>query len=167
MTTITSEVQINAPVEKVWRIMADFGGIYKYNPNVSSSHSTSAANSGVGATRHCDLLPAGSVEERISEWNEGRDYKVDIFQGKGVPPFKTAVARLSIRPQNNGSRVQMRFDYHIKFGLIGRLLDWLMVKKQFGKAVPSILAGLKHYAETGEEVDRTVQLNLQPVTAVA
>ena len=88
MTTITREVWIDAPHDKVWRILADFGGIYKYNPGVSNSHSTSSANEGVGATRHCDLLPAGSVEERIIAWNEGRDYKLEIYDGRGVPPFE-------------------------------------------------------------------------------
>ena len=167
MTTIIREVTINASQEKVWDILADFGGIYKYNPGVSSSHSTSSANGGVGATRHCDLLPAGSVEERITAWNEGRDYKIEIFSGKGVPPFKTAVAHIKVQPEGTGTHVQMRFDYSIKFGFIGSLMDRLMVKKQFSKAIPGILAGLKHYAETGEEVNRNVRLDMQLVTAVA
>ena len=167
MTTIIREVQINALPEKVWDIVADFGGIYKYNPGVSSSHSTSATNGGVDATRHCDLLPAGSVEERITAWNEGRDYKIEITSGKGVPPFKTAVAHIEVQPQGSTTLVKMRFDYGIKFGFIGNLMDSLMVKKQFSKAIPGILAGLKHYAETGEEVRRGVQVDKHLVTAVA
>ncbi len=166
MTTITREIKIDASQEKVWEILADFGGIYKFNPGVSSSHSTSSANSGVGATRHCDLLPAGSVEERIFEWKEGQAYKVEIYSGKGTPPFKSAVGQLEAKPDGNGTLVRMRFEYSLKFGPIGALMDRLMVRSQFSKAIPGILAGLKHYAETGEEVGRKVQLPLQLVTAV-
>lgn len=167
MTTITHEVRINAPKEKVWDILADFGGIYKFNPGVSDSYSTSSANEGVGATRHCDLLPAGSIEERIIEWNEGRDYKIEIYEGKGAPPFKSAIAHLKIQPGGDGTRVKMHLDYSLKFGLFGSLMDRLLVKQQFSKAVPGILAGLKHYVETGEVVDGKIRLSLQPVTAVA
>ena len=141
---------------------------YKFNPGVSKSYSTSAANEGVGATRHCDLLPAGSVEERIIEWHEGRDYVIEIYKGKGAPPFKTAVAHLKVKSDgNNGTKVSMQMKYRLKFGPIGGLMDWLLVKKQFSKAVPGILAGLKHYAETGEMVDSNVRLNKRLVTAVA
>ena len=61
----------------------------------------------------------------------------------------------------------MQFEYGMKFGFVGALMDRLMVKKQFSKAIPGILAGLKHYAETGEQVDRSIRLNMQLVTAVA
>ena len=167
MTTIIREIKINASQKEVWDILADFGGIYKFNPGVPSSHSTSPGNGGLGATRHCDLLPAGSVEERIIEWHEGRDYKIEIYAGKGTPPFKTAVGHLSVQPDGSGTQVRMHFEYRLKFGLVGKLMDQMLVKRQFSKAVPGILAGLKHYAETGELVNNNVRLNFQPVTAVA
>ncbi len=167
MTTIIREISIDAPVQKVWSILADFGGIYKFNPGVSKSYSTSSTNEGVGATRHCDLLPAGSVEERIIEWHDGRDYKIEIYAGKGTPPFKTAVGHLKVLPDGSRTKVSMHFHYSLKFGPIGSLMDRLLVKKQFSKAVPGILVGLKHYAETGEMVDGKVRLDRQLVTAVA
>ena len=167
MTTVTREVKIDAPVEKVWKILADFGGIYKFNPGVPNSYSTSQSNSGVGATRHCDFLPTGGVEERITEWNENSDYKIEIYEGKGVPPFKTAVAHLSVAPDDNGTIVKMSLSYRLKFGPLGALMDAMLVRKQFQKAVPGILAGLRHYTETGETVDSNIRLDMGLVTAVA
>lgn len=167
MTTIIREITIDAPVQKVWDILADFGAIYKFNPGVPTSRSTSTANGGLGATRHCDLLPAGSIEERIIDWHEGHSYKIEIYSGKGIPPFKTAVAQLTVRPDGTGTHARMSVEYKLKFGLLGSLMDRLLVKKQYDKAVPGILAGLKHFVETGEQVSSKVRLNLQPVTAVA
>ena len=55
MTTLTREVRINAPKEKVWDILADFGNIYLFNPGVPKSYLTSDQQVGVGTTRHCDV----------------------------------------------------------------------------------------------------------------
>lgn len=169
MTQVIREIQINAPKEKVWQVLADFGGVQNYNPNVKKSYSTSKANGGVGATRHCDLTLFGaSVEEAITDWQEGREYSIAILGGKKSPPFKTAVATLAVRDDGKGgSIVTGKFDYRLKFGPVGYLMDQMMVKPAFTKAFPKLLAGLKHYAETGEVVDSNVRLNMQPVTAVA
>ena len=167
MTTLYYEIKIDAPPQEVWDILADFGGIYKYNPSVSQSYSTSPANSGLGATRHCDLRPTGTVEERIIAWNEGHDYKVDIFEGKGVPPFRSSIAHLVVEPDRRGTKASMRLDYSLKYGVLGKLMDKLVVKSQFSKAIPGILAGLKHYSETGEPVEKGVRLDRTTAVPVA
>jgi carbon monoxide dehydrogenase subunit G len=168
MTRLTREVRINAPKEKVWEILADFGGISKFNPNVSTSYCTSEANSGVGATRHCDLSFKGaSLEERIVEWREGHSYTIEIYQGKNTPPFKTARASISVRKDGNASIVTGTFDYSLKYGLLGVLMDKLMVQPQFSRAWSHLFAGLKYYAETGEPVEAHTPVNLTEVVAVA
>lgn len=169
MTQVTREIQINAPKEQVWQVLADFGGVQNYNPNVKKSYATSTANGGVGATRHCDLTLFGaSVEEEITNWQDGREYSVAILGGKKSPPFKTAVATLAVRDDGKGgSIVTGRFDYKLKFGPIGYLMDQMMVKPAFTKAFPKLLAGLKHYAETGEKVDAGTSIDMNAVMALA
>ena len=54
MSKLTHQVTINAPVDEVWEVLADFGAIDKWAPPVSKSYSTTEANGGVGAGRHCD-----------------------------------------------------------------------------------------------------------------
>ena len=47
---VTSSTIINAPQDKVWSTLADLGSIYKWNPGVEKSHSTSDVANGEGAT---------------------------------------------------------------------------------------------------------------------
>ena len=154
MTHIDSEIRINAPREKVWDILADFGRVVNYNPNISDSHSTSKNSGGSGATRHCDVLPMGSVEERITDWKEGEGYGIEIFDGKKVAPFKHALGHLKVRGEGNQTVASISFDYQLKYGPVGWLMNGLVVKSQFKKALPSLLEGLKFYAETGQQATR-------------
>ena len=154
MTTVTREVWINAPVEEVWALLADFGNIYLFNPNVPKSYLTSSQQQGVGTTRHCDLNVAGaSIEERIVDWQEGKSMTIDIYEGKKSPPFKTALATIRVASEKGGTKVTGTLEYKMKFGPVGSLMDVAMVKPQFGKAWSLLFAGLKHYAETGEEIN--------------
>lgn len=155
MAIVKETIRIDAPKDKVWDILADFGGIINYNPSISNSYSTSEANSGLGATRHCDVLPMGSVEERIIEWNEGSDYLVDIYEFNGpMPPIKSAQARLSVEADGNQTIATMEMEYHMKLGVIGVAMDNLMLKSQYQKVVTGILQGLKYHTETGKQGTR-------------
>ena len=153
MRTETRTVHINAPKQEVWDVLADFGGTYKYNPNVKKSYSTSVENGGVGATRHCDLTFSGaSVDERIETWIDGQSYQIRVVDGKRTPPFKDVLATLEVEDDQGGTLVTMTFDYSMKYGPLGSAMDKMVVGKQYTKALTLILAGLKHYVETGEEV---------------
>lgn len=164
MSTIAYQIRIDAPQPKVWKTLADFGGVHKYSPGVKSSHITSQNGQGVGAARHCNLKPAGSVEERIIEWKEGKYYVLEIYDGKSAPPFKSAVGKLSVELDGDETVVTARVEYSLKYGFVGVAMDRLVVGRFLKKGFQSLLGGLKHYVETGEEVRSTNGLDL---TAVA
>lgn len=168
MAKIYHEIRINAPKETVWKALADFGGIHKFSPTVPTSHSTSANNEGLGATRHCDLAPMGSVEERIVEWKAGESLTVEIYDGEKMPPIKNALGMLSVREDSDGTIASMQMEYETKMGVIGAAMNVVMIKGQFDKAVKGILQGLKHHTETGEVVTGTVSKQvLQLATAMS
>ncbi len=156
MTTITQEIRINAPKEHVWAILADLGAVQRFHPGVKKSYYSTTQKEGVGASRVCELLPMGEVVETASAWQEGEYMKIDIVEGKKMPPFKQANGSYRLREENGQTVVKLALNYGLKFGPIGRLMDAVMVRSQFKKVVPNMLAGLKHYAETGEEANPTV-----------
>lgn len=88
MTHISHQITINAPKERVWEILADLGEVKRYHPGLTDSYYNSGEKRGVGASRHCDLKPFGSIDERVIEWNDGESYTLEIYDGKKVPPFK-------------------------------------------------------------------------------
>ena len=55
MSNFSAHIKINAPKEQVWAVLSDLGSIYKWNPGVAHSYSTSESSGGEGATRHCDI----------------------------------------------------------------------------------------------------------------
>ena len=165
MSTVSYQIHIDAPVEKVWNVLADFGGTYIWNPGVNQSYSTSSKNGGFGATRHCDLKPAGSVEERIIEWNEGKDYTLEVYAGKGIPPFRKSLATFAVKPDGPGTIVTATVEYSLKYGPIGTLMNLFMVGPFVKKAFQALLAGLKHHAETGQEVKSARGLKFVAVPA--
>lgn len=159
MTTHTKEIRINAPKDAVWASLADFSGVWKYNPSVASSRSLSVADRGVGAERRCELTFGGAaVEERIVEWSETGHYAVEIFDGDRMPPIKNVTGRLAVREDGDGSIVSGAMSYETKLGPIGTLMDRLIISKKFGGAWSGMLAGLKHHVETGETVGEDTKL---------
>ncbi|MEM7281177.1 MAG: SRPBCC family protein [Pseudomonadota bacterium] len=170
MTTITREVRINAPKEKVWDILADFGNIYLFNPNVPTSYLTSDQKRGVGTTRHCDVagpFDGASIEERIISWNEGESMEIEIYEGKKSPPFKKAIASLRVSEDRGETVVTGTLAYTLKMGPLGYMMDKFMVASQFNKAWTGVLAGLKHYAETGQPIEDPKVVDFTPVAVVA
>ena len=77
MREITVEKDVEAPVDAVWAVLADFPNIADWNGGVKKSFSTNDQTDGVGATRHCDLSPAGGLEETVVEWK--------VTKGKPAP----------------------------------------------------------------------------------
>ena len=168
MSTVKREVRIDAPYEKVWSTMANFGDIYTYNPGVPHSYLTSEQETGVGTTRHCDLAFAGaSIEERILEWNEGDSYTLEIFDGKKLPPVEYIRVTLAARPHGEGAIASTYMEYKLKYGPVGALMDRLMVHRQMAQGMEGLLAGLKFYSETGQPVDSPKEINTAAVAVPA
>ena len=64
MNQVKSQIVIDAPVEQVWEILADFGEVYRWAPSVTKSYSTSDDNSGPEASRHCDIAGLGASKRK-------------------------------------------------------------------------------------------------------
>ncbi|MGI9658143.1 MAG: SRPBCC family protein [Gaiellaceae bacterium] len=168
MTTHKAEVRIDAPKEAVWEALADFSGVWKYNPSVESSHSLTTRDRGVGAERRCELTFGGAaVEERIVDWNPAGHYTVEIFGGDRMPPIRRTKARLGVRADGDGSIVTGAMTYETKLGPIGALMNRLVIRKKFGGAFSGMFAGLKHHVETGETVGEDTKLAYDAVTYAA
>ncbi len=159
MARFTTTIKINAPKEKVWEVLADLGSIYKWNPGVSQSYSTSPETGGEGATRHCDLQNAkggsiGYLEERAFDWRDGDGFIIDVYESN--LPLKRNHVRFDLESNGDVTIVTITPDYALKFGPLGVLADLLIGRHQLKKGMAAMAAGLKYHIETGGLVEKSV-----------
>lgn len=80
-----------------------------------------------------------------------------------MPPFKSAFAKMAVEKVNDNIIASLTIEHTLKYGMFGKLMDKLMVKPQFEKAVPKILSGLKRYSEA----EKTDSVHLSTLTESA
>ncbi len=145
MASFVTSTVIEAPHEQVWAALADIGSIHVWNPGVEDSHTTSTADSGLGATRHCDLGGKNYLHEEVVEFDQGRRLTMRITDTN--MPFDHADIRFRLRPDGDATHVSVSPVYRLKFGPIGALMDRLFVRRTYTKGMKALLRGLKRHVE--------------------
>ncbi len=146
MGTFAADVKIDASIGDVWDVLADIGKIHQWNPGVISSHVTTHEATGIGAGRHCDLGGKNFLDEEVVEWEAGRRLTMRI-SGTNLP-LKAADIRFSLRADDDATIVTVSPEYAMKFGLLGKILDLLYVRRAYMKGMKALLTGLKTHVET-------------------
>lgn len=145
MTTITHRFETRAKPEALWRCLSDLELVQHYNPVVLKASLPGEARKGVGALRQCVLKPKGKVLERVTVWEEGRAVGLEVVESDWPVTEMNWVTR--IEPKGDGAVLSQKLDYAMKFGLLGVLLDTLVMKRNVTKNVGEALAGLVRRAE--------------------
>jgi len=162
-TIIKREIEINQSKDKVWKALADFGNICHGSPTVSKSFITSSIKEGVGATRHCDFTMMGaSAEEKATEWNEGKNIKIEVVELKKMPGIATMALDLAIRANGEKTLLSGTMEYSMKNGFF-QIVNNLMMKSMNAKSLDGIMAGHKLYIETGTIVNEKTKLDTTTV----
>jgi ligand-binding SRPBCC domain-containing protein len=146
MATIYNEITINAPIELVWEILATPGLLDKYDPTVKKSALISSEKTGIGATRKVEMLDG-------KNWfNE----KITVFEPDKLLTYQLTECTFPIKElehtytfENNGNSIKVKqvMEYTVKFGLLGKLMDAMMIRKQSDAGIKKFFVGLKEYAE--------------------
>lgn len=166
-TQIIREIPIHLAPELVWAKLADFGNICHGHPGVKKSFITSAQQSGVGATRHCDFTMMGaSAEERVVEWTPGQSITVEVYELRKMPGIDQLRLQLSIQPHSLGSILRGDMVYTMKNAFF-EVFNTLLMKRMNAQLLDGIMAGHKKYMETGEIVNENTPLDLSQVLKVA
>lgn len=148
MREISVSRDIDAPRQAVWEVLADFPSISTWNTGVKTSVSTSEAVAGVGATRHCDLAPMGTLEETIAEWEPG-DRLVIAIDSATKLPIKSG--RVTFRLADQGAPTTITYEYLPGYGPLGRFMG-PMIDKQLINGFDGFLADLEVAAKKRSEV---------------
>lgn len=153
MTKFTEQINIQTSIEQIWQVLADLGEVCKFAPGVSHSYYVGSKNEGVGAARICELSPMGKVKETVTTWVENRGFNLQIEAIEKMPPIKNIEVILRLDDSHpKTTKVKIEVQYDTKLGVIGQLLNTIMIKSQMVKGIKGTLDGLKIYLEEGREI---------------
>jgi ligand-binding SRPBCC domain-containing protein len=147
MSELHHAIKIKAAPDKVWEVLSDLEAVQNYNPMVVRARYISPNREGVGAARPCDLKPKGYVRERVTGWEPKQAITMELYES----PWPIAFMRWrpELRPDGSGTILTQRMEYRLKFGLLGKIMDALMMRRMLNKGITETLTNLKRFIETG------------------
>ncbi len=143
MTEFTITRQIDAPVEHVWEVLQDFGGIHRWSPGVKHSELTSGGPVSEGSTRHCDFAPFGAVNERIERHELHQRLTVNLYETFKLP-ISGAVADFNLESKDGGTELNLHYSYTPN--LMGRLMKGY-TETQMRKGIGGMAKALQRESE--------------------
>ncbi len=149
-TTISHDIQIEAPRSDVWGILANLESLQDYDREVVRSFYVSDAREGVGATRQCDLPDGTHVKETVVSWREGDGYVIEVDEDGTDYPTTDMRVEFTLEEAAGGTRVGMTYQYALKPDIPAEAGEEMNQGSQ--ELVKGVLSGLKEYVETGEPI---------------
>ncbi len=104
MAEQSEEVRVEASPDVVWSVLADFGAIARWAPNVDHSSIASERADGVGAVRRVQV-GRNALLERIVTWEVGERLGYEL---EGLPPVVRKVTNTwTVTADGSGSLVRL------------------------------------------------------------
>jgi len=148
-----AEVIVNMPRDQVWQRLRDLTKAHYYVPGLKDCRMTTEQKEGVGASRKVYTSSGMVMDETVAEWNEGSGFIIRLHNGDGPPPpiFTQARFHYILEDAPNGQTLfKPTMTYTIKFGVLGRILDSLLLNMIIKGTMKKVGLGLKQYYETGK-----------------
>jgi hypothetical protein len=98
----------------------------------------------------------GDMNETVVAWDEGRGMTIRLHKGDGpARPFERAQFRYEFREcgDPDACEIHTTMSYELPWGLLGRLLDWLLLRRLFRRNVVDTAVCLAENYRTLEPVD--------------
>jgi len=144
MTRVIKEMEINVPVEKVFNFVAGYTNTPKYTEHLVSFEPTTEIKRGNGA--RFDMagkifgIPFKSQLE-VVDFLENRGWRLKPISGTQIE------TQWLFRHTKKGTRVTYLTEYRLSFGLMGTIIDGLVVRRVARKGVEKTLQKLKDLLE--------------------
>ena len=146
MATLKNEIVIKAPVEKIWAVLSDLPLLEKYDPTVLKSELVSTEASGIGAKRKVYMKDGKNwFEEKVTLWQPNEALTIRLTNC--TFPINGLQHSYSFSSIGNNTTVRQVMIYDVKFGVLGKIMDWLMIRKQSDKGIKLFMSGLKDIVE--------------------
>ena len=145
---------INAPSSKIWAVLSDFSNIQKFHPNVQDVDQLSEADRGLGAARRCNFYSGGSAVEKITAWDDELQSFTCTVTELAAPLLDVTAGMRVEKIDSHRSKVHIEMSYTPKWGILGKLLDVLVLRFAMQSTFKKVLKGLELHVETGELIGK-------------
>ncbi|MBP8926872.1 MAG: SRPBCC family protein [Pseudomonadales bacterium] len=149
-------VTIALPRARAWEKLCDLGLAHHYVPGLVRTDITTSARIGVGASRRVYQSEARFLDETVIEWREGHGFVIRLHRGdQGAPaPFREATFRYWLDDAGDGNTsLCTTLAYTVRWGLLGKLLDRLVLAKAIRGSTRDVAICLKDFYERGVALD--------------
>ena len=143
MAIIEKSLDLDAPIEQVWAVIADHTRMTEW-AQMDGVIITSDETQGVGLTCQCDF-GFFTAEERVIEWQQNRKIAHEIV-AMGMPMIET----WTLEPHGDGTRFIWRQE--VNSAGIRRLMV-PMIKWQMGRTFDRALGNLKAIVESASLIN--------------
>lgn len=161
-------VETNAPAEKMWQIVSNYGDIKKYMPSLKHSGVLDGKSLGVGAIRSCEDHAGKQWSEQCIALDPGRSFDVRflIEAANFSFPAKTMIGGWEVTASDTGSRVMVWWELTPKPVLFAPIILAILgfqFDRDFPKVVRAMaLSALEHAPEAQTSAKRAVVVRLIP-----
>ncbi len=156
MRTLHFSRTLNAPRTAIWEVLADFANIHLWNRGVTSSQVFNDVAQGIGAQRHCQMAPMGSLTESATAWDHETLLRVRIDASRLIP-IKTATVDYKLEPSEivGNTNVSKTYQFTPKWSFIAGFIG-SVIEKSLNSAFEDVLTDLETAANSGKFSGSTV-----------
>jgi uncharacterized membrane protein len=147
LTRVEKSIEIKAPPEKVWEMLA-FDRLPEWMDDLKSVKYTSEVRTPddkyrVGASVHWIKVKNEEFDSEITESleNEKITFRIPSLQGA------TVITSFILKPTEVGTEMTYAVDYEMPWGIFGKFLDKLFVKRALKKDITGEAENLKSILE--------------------
>ena len=147
MAVVERSTTIDAPAEKVFEYLEDPNNIPQYAPGVSRVDDVRRSEERVGDSYRTVYSVMGlDFPTKFTTVEHERPRKVVARMEGGM----TGAFAWTLAPQDGSTRVDVRIDYEMKGGILGKAMDALLVERMNQKNAERMLENLKMLSEAGQ-----------------
>ncbi|MFK7921879.1 MAG: SRPBCC family protein [Bacteroidia bacterium] len=146
---VQAEVYINAPIEKVWKIVGEnFAENSAFSVNAKKTYYLKEVDGMIGSQRRTVDYKDKIIDVEIVEYDANdKHVKWEIFN-MNVAPLKAGNSSYTLSSDGKGGTVLVQ---KAAFKMKVFFMDWV-AKGKFTTLFKTQLAAIKHFTETGESI---------------
>lgn len=148
-TRVSVSLLLDRAPEQVWQMFSQLDQAANYLPEVERVEMLTSVTSGEGASRRLYLSGGEQVDETVTGWYEGTGMTLRIEPDQKPPfPFTEFNFETNLKGMaTDATAVHLSLVYEPRFGLLGQVLDSLLLESRAEKKLMAIATGVKQYSD--------------------